>query len=130
MEVAMKIHSMLAIMSMASALALPAVPAWASSGPVGSWRVANGKAVIDIKPCGDNLCGFVASDRNSDSFVGQQVFIDMRPEGDDWSGTIVDLASGQRYAGKISLLDDNRLSVEGCILGGFFCGGQQWSRVD
>jgi len=126
----MKIHSMLAIMSMASALALPVAPAWATPGPVGAWRIANGNAVVDIRPCGENLCGFVASDKDGDSFVGQQVFIDMRPEGDDWSGTIVDLASGQRYAGKISLLDDKKLNVEGCILGGFICGGQQWSRVD
>ena len=126
----MKIHSTLALISMASALALPAIPASATPAPVGAWRVANGNAVIDIRPCGENLCGYVASDTSSDSFVGQQVFIDMRPEGDDWSGTIVDLKNGQRYAGKISLLDDKKLNVEGCIMGGFFCGGQQWSRVE
>lgn len=125
----MKIHSLLATLSMASALALP-VAAWATQGPVGAWRVADGNAVVDIRPCGDDLCGFVASDKTGDASIGRQVFIDMRPEGDDWSGTIVDVTNGQRYAGKISLLDDNRLRVEGCIMGGFICGGQQWSRVN
>jgi uncharacterized protein (DUF2147 family) len=53
----------------------------------------------------------------------------MRPDGEKWTGMITDLTSGQRYAGHIALVDEARLKVEGCIMGGFFCGGQQWSRV-
>lgn len=123
----MKLNSTLTSLSIASILAA-AAPAWASLGPVGEWRIADGNAIVDIRPCGIDLCGYVASDANKDSNVGQQVFT-MRPDGENWSGTIVDLTSGQRYSGHIALIDEAQLKVEGCIMGGFFCGGQEWSRV-
>ncbi|HEY1736144.1 MAG TPA: DUF2147 domain-containing protein [Methylovirgula sp.] len=123
----MKINSILASLSVASVI-IPAAPAWASPGPVGQWRIADGNAIVDIRPCGTDLCGYVASDTSQDSNVGQQVF-NMRPDGEKWTGMITDLTSGQRYAGHIALVDEARLKVEGCIMGGFFCGGQQWSRV-
>lgn len=121
-----KLYSALALLS-GPALALASAAALASSGPVGHWRVADGSAVIDIRPCGENLCGFVASARGS---VGKQIFYNMRPEGDEWSGTIVDVTDGQRYSGHISLVGESTLRVEGCAMGGLFCGDQKWSRVD
>ena len=27
------------------------------------------------------------------------------------------------------MVSDNTLRVEGCVLGGVFCGGQRWTRV-
>ncbi|HEY5226204.1 MAG TPA: DUF2147 domain-containing protein [Methylovirgula sp.] len=124
----MKIHSALALLSMTSALAF-STSAFALPGPVGEWLIADGSAIVNIRPCGDNLCGFVASRKDSESSVGQQVFFDMKPEGGQWSGTIVNVKDGEHYAGHISLVSDTTLKVEGCVLGGIFCGGQQWSRV-
>jgi uncharacterized protein (DUF2147 family) len=127
------IHFTRVTMSMALASLYAAGTAWAAAepvpGPVGIWRIADGSAVVDIRSCGDNLCGYVASTAAPDAPVGQQVFFDMRPEGDQWSGIIVDVSDGQRYTGKISLVSDRTLKVEGCVMGGMFCGGQQWSRV-
>ncbi len=123
-----KVHFPLALLSGASALVmLSSTAALASQGPVGHWRVANGKAIIDIRPCGGNLCGFVASGGEA---VGKQIFYNMRQEGDEWSGTIVDVTDGQRYSGHISLVSGSTLKVEGCALGGLFCGDQKWSRVE
>ncbi len=113
---------------MASALAVSSAPAWASPGPVGEWRIADGNAIVAIKPCGNDLCGYVASDMKQNSSVGQQV-LNMRPDGGEWTGTITDVTSGQRYSGHIALIDEARLKVEGCVIGGFFCGGQEWARV-
>ncbi|MGA3303112.1 MAG: DUF2147 domain-containing protein [Methylovirgula sp.] len=123
----MKIDSILASLSVASVLAASA-PAWASPGPVGEWRIADGNAIVAIKLCGSDLCGYVASDTKQESTVGQQVFT-MRPDGGEWTGTITDVTSGQSYAGRIALIDEARLKVEGCVMGGFFCGGQEWARV-
>ncbi len=53
----------------------------------------------------------------------------MRPDGGEWTGTITDVTSGQSYSGHIALIDEARLKVEGCVMGGFFCGGQEWARV-
>ncbi|MGO9134068.1 MAG: DUF2147 domain-containing protein [Methylovirgula sp.] len=101
----------------------------ASPGPIGQWRVEDGSAVIAIRPCGENLCGYVASGRRSGDAVGQQVFFDMRPQGDRWTVTIVDVSDGQRYSGHISLVSESTLKVEGCAMGGMFCGSQNWSRA-
>ncbi|HTJ03365.1 MAG TPA: DUF2147 domain-containing protein [Methylovirgula sp.] len=123
-----KVHSALALISGASAFVIiSSSVALASQAPVGHWRVASGKAIIDIRPCGENLCGFVASGGDA---VGKQIFFNMKQEGDEWSGTIVDVSDGQRYSGHISLVSDSTLKVEGCALGGLFCGDQKWSRVD
>ncbi len=53
----------------------------------------------------------------------------MRPQGDRWTGTIVDVSDGQRYSGHISLVSESTLKVEGCAMGGMFCGSQNWSRA-
>ncbi len=124
----MKIHSALAPLSMMSILALSA-SAIAFPSPVGEWRTADGSATFNIRPCGENLCGYVASGTDSKSFVGRQVFFNMKPDGRQWDGTIVDITDGEQYAGHISLISDGTLKVEGCVMGGMFCGGQQWSRV-
>jgi|SwirhisoilCB2_FD_contig_31_17171324_length_429_multi_3_in_0_out_0_1 uncharacterized protein (DUF2147 family) len=124
----MKIRSALAPLSTISILALSA-SALAFPSPVGEWRTADGTATVNIRPCGENLCGFVASGTDSSSFVGRQVFFDMKPDGRRWDGTIVDVTDGEHYAGHISLVSEGTLKVEGCVLGGMFCGGQQWSRV-
>lgn len=123
-----KVYFPLALLSGASALMImSSIAALASQGPVGHWRVANGKAIIEIRPCGENLCGFVASGGEA---VGKQIFYNMKQEGDEWSGTIVDVTDGQHYSGHISLVSDSTLKVEGCAMGGLFCGDQQWSRVE
>ena len=37
--------------------------------------------------------------------------------------------NGETYDVNIRLASQNVLHLEGCILGGLFCGGQDWSRV-
>lgn len=103
--------------------------ATASAGPVGEWKIADGTANVAIRPCGENLCGFVSWSKDMGGIVGQQVLIDMRPDGRLWSGTVVNVVDGQKYDARISLLSDSVLRVQGCIVGGLICGDQQWSRV-
>jgi uncharacterized protein (DUF2147 family) len=126
----MKIRSAFAALGCCTpALVFSAVAAVALPGPVGDWRIADGSAVVNIRPCGENLCGFVAPTKDSDPSAGKQVFFDMKPEGAEWSRTILNVKDGERYAGHISLISERTLKVEGCVLGGLLCGGQQWSRV-
>ena len=129
----MKTYVMLALASLAFGLLMSAKPSLASSAPtapVGEWRTADGSTTVAIRPCGSNLCGFVATTTSpQDPMIGRQIFYDMRPNGDAWSGTIVDIQDGQRYSGHISLVGETTLKVEGCVLGGIFCGGERWARV-
>ena len=109
----------------------------------GEWLVANGKARIRISPCGGALCGAISwlqtptkDENNPDpakrnrSLVGTQILRGMRPAGPNrWEGEIYNAENGQIYAGSISITGADMLRVEGCVLGGLICGGENWTRV-
>ncbi|HLH12309.1 MAG TPA: DUF2147 domain-containing protein [Methylovirgula sp.] len=99
------------------------------AGPVGVWQVADGTANVAIRPCGQNLCGFVAWSKDGANLVGREVLIDMKPNGGLWSGVVVNAADGEKYDAHMSLVSSNVLKIEGCVMGGVFCGDQNWSRV-
>jgi uncharacterized protein (DUF2147 family) len=98
-------------------------------GPLGEWRVADGSANVAIRPCGPDLCGFISWTKDPGDVVGREILIDMKPVGALWSGTVLNVVDGQKYDARISLLSDDVLKIEGCAMGGAFCGDQQWSRV-
>ena len=99
--------------------------AWAS--PVGQWVVRDKSARVSIQNCGPNLCGRLSwtSDGND---VGQQILIDMKPDGARWTGTVVDIRNGRKYLAHIALQSDQALRLDGCVLGGLFCDGEVWTR--
>lgn len=99
------------------------------AGPVGEWRIADGSATVAIHDCGGNLCGYVSWARDSDAVVGKPVLIGMKPHGAVWAGSIVNARDGQKYVARISLRGEHTLKIEGCVVGGLICGGQEWSRL-
>ena len=102
------------------------------AAPFGLWRVADGSAVIRIKSCGPALCGFVAGapppGPGEKSVVGQKILLDMRREGAVWRGSIYNIDDGKTYDGEISIGDETRLKIKGCLPGGGLCGGETWKR--
>ena len=100
----------------------------AVASPAGDWRIADGSANVEIRACGSNFCGYVSWAKDTD-LIGKPVLISMRPNGNVWTGLIVNARDGQKYNGRLSLRGEQVLKVEGCVLGGMVCGGQQWSRV-
>jgi len=100
--------------------------------PFGLWRVADGSAVVRIKACGPALCGFVAGapppGPGEKSVVGQQILLDMRRDGAVWRGSIYNIDDGKTYDGEISIADETRLKIKGCLPGGGLCGGETWKR--
>lgn len=113
----------------------------APQGPVGTWRVEDGKAVIRIVDCGGKYWGVVAWEKSpgldkrnpnpalkSRPTLGIPVLLGMtadRPG--QWSGRIYNAEDGQTYESHMTLAGDT-LRVEGCVLG-FMCGGETWSRT-
>jgi uncharacterized protein (DUF2147 family) len=56
-----------------------------------------------------------------------QLFIGMRPQGArKWSGRIYNADDGKTYVSNVTLEDDSKLTVQGCV--GSLCGGETWSR--
>jgi uncharacterized protein (DUF2147 family) len=99
--------------------------------PNGVWLREGGKGTVRISPCGDALCGIVASvkDPESPARVGQKVFYGMVPAGENnWSGHAFNPDDGRTYAGTMALAGNN-LTTSGCVLGGLICKTVHWSRV-
>jgi uncharacterized protein (DUF2147 family) len=103
----------------------------ASAGEVaGVWLHEDGASKVRFAPCGPALCGSIVwlKETTGPAKVGQRVFYDMVPSGDNsWSGKAFEPSSGREYSGKMSLAGD-RLTTSGCVLGGLICKSIVWSR--
>ncbi len=120
-------------------LASPALAA----DPTGEWLVADGSARIRIEPCGNALWGVIAwakdpgKDENnpdpakrSRSVIGMPILLGMKQtEPNRWDGKVYNAENGKTYTSHISLVKDNVLRIDGCILGGLICDGENWTRV-
>jgi uncharacterized protein (DUF2147 family) len=98
---------------------------------VGVWLHEDGGSKVRFAPCGAALCGFISWLKKPDESakVGQRVFYDMVPSGDNaWVGKAFEPSSGKEYSGKMSLSGD-RLTTAGCVLGGLICKSISWTRA-
>ncbi|ETI64861.1 hypothetical protein C100_05110 [Sphingobium sp. C100] len=125
--------------------ALVALPAQAAQPVTGRWATVDGKAIVNIAPCGKQLCGRIekivkptpgrphTDIKNPDPtlrsrpLVGLALLSDFSDAGDIWKGTIYDPESGKSYNSKVSRNGDGTLKVQGCIA--FFCKTQTWTPV-
>ncbi|MEM1343034.1 MAG: DUF2147 domain-containing protein [Pseudomonadota bacterium] len=118
---------------------LAAAPA-AAEGVDGLWRTerqpSGAYIQIRIGPCDgepDQRCGVIegayAGARRD--IVGDEILRGMKRRGPDmWAeGEIIRPGQGTVYSSMMRLTDDGALEVKGCLVGGFFCGGQTWARV-
>lgn len=110
---------------------------------VGEWLVKDGGAQIRIEPCADALWGVIswtrepAVDSNnpdpakrSRPIVGVPILRNMKAAGPNkWEGEVYNAQNGKMYNASITLVSDDVLKIQGCVLGGIFCGGENWTRV-
>jgi uncharacterized protein (DUF2147 family) len=106
---------------------LPATAALAS--PLGEWVVKDKSARVAIKECGPNLCGALSWTTDGQD-LGDPILIDMKPDGERWTGTVVDVRNGRKYLAHIHLQSADALRLDGCVLGGLICDGEVWTRYD
>jgi uncharacterized protein (DUF2147 family) len=109
----------------------------------GTWAREDGSSRIRFANCGSNMCGTISwtnaarkDDKNPDealrsrSTVGVQVFYAMQSSGTNtWSGKAYNPEDGKTYSGKMTLAG-NKLTTQGCALGGLVCKSTSWSRVN
>jgi uncharacterized protein (DUF2147 family) len=97
--------------------------------PLGLWLTAEKEGKVRIEQCGANLCGYSVDAKSNQN--GEQVLINMKPGNDaKWSGRILDPNTGSTYDSTIALQGSDTLRIQGCAMGGMFCGGQTWSRLN
>ncbi|UWU79197.1 DUF2147 domain-containing protein [Bradyrhizobium huanghuaihaiense] len=95
--------------------------------PLGEWESLGAKSTVRIERCGPALCGYALTETSS---RGESVLVNMKPKSHDvWTGSIYSRSSGSTYYGKITL-SSGTLHVEACVIGRFWCSGNDWTRVE
>ena len=106
----------------AAATACVTAPALAGDAS-GVWQRSDGAARVQFSPCGGGLCGTIVwvRDPKGPGKVGQQVFFGMGQAGPNkWTGSAFNPEDGKTYDGSMTLAG-NRLTTQGCALGGMIC---------
>jgi uncharacterized protein (DUF2147 family) len=122
--------------------------AFALADPTGLWLAKDG-AHVSITPCGNGLCGVLASAKSANDpatgapwtdkhnvnpalqirpLVGVPVLMGMKPRGDGrWSGDLYNTDDGKTYSGNLIEIDTKTIRIEGCVA--FLCGGDNLMRI-
>lgn len=119
------------------------VPA-AAADPTGQWLVADHSAIINMALCRGQLWGIISwekshgSDENNPNPVlrrrptlGMPVVLGMQKVAPNrWKGNVYNADDGNSYVTTITMAQPDVLKIEGCVLGGLICSGEQWTRVN
>ena len=121
------------------ALTVP-VSAAAQAAIEGRWANPKRSVIVRVARCGNAWCGTVvqASDKakatarrgGTANLIGTQILSDVQSDGNGvFKGRAFDPKRNLRAPATIRLIGSNTLVVKGCVLGGFICKEQRWSRV-
>ncbi|WP_213980238.1 DUF2147 domain-containing protein [Sphingomonas sp. dw_22] len=131
-------------------LALPllligaATAAWAAppvaDTPIGTWENPKHTIAVRVEQCGNELCGKIvnatpeamadAREAGVTNLIGTQLLRDYRPSGRQrWSGTVYVPDMGRSFSSHIVQSAPNTLRISGCLIAGFLCKSQDWTRV-
>jgi uncharacterized protein (DUF2147 family) len=131
--------------SAAGATAAPQNPAngtWMQNNPdpTGRWMTANHNAVVEISPCGQDICGRIVGmalnpgdpipkDWRGKSQCGMTIFRTApdTPGGSSWTGTILDPRDGDTYHAKITGGKGGQIKLRGYLGLSIFGQTQTWT---
>lgn len=135
----------------AALVGLAVLTSGAQAAPAsGTWLSENGGTKVRITDCGGKLCGKVVwlkdpvgadgkpkTDRHNEDeakrsrpLLGVPVVQGMAPSGaNKWSGQIYNADDGKTYDAHVTVISDNAMSVQGCVLK-ILCKSQKWTRAD
>jgi uncharacterized protein (DUF2147 family) len=134
----------LTLLLFTAALTLGGGAAASAADATGEWARPTGSSKIRISPCGSALCGkliWLKNPRNdtenpdptkrSRPLLGVQIVQSMKPTGkaDQWKGRVYNAEDGKTYTGYIEMPSNNKLKLQGCVLGGLICKGETWTRI-
>ena len=109
------------------------VDAFAATEPVGVWLNDTGRGAIEIKPCGNGLCGHVVwvEDHNDADGCGRQIIGDaIEVSRGVWDGGwIYSPERKRRYDVELTPLDPERLKVVGYAGSKLFSKSMVWTRA-
>ena len=131
----------------AASVLFVSVPAAAAAPDVtGLWLTDDGKGVVEVAPCGRNMCGKIVRvldrrpgipttdvenpdpARRNRPIVGLQVLSGFKPGTNQWEGgQAYDPKKGSSYRSSMRLNRDGSLRITGCVL--VICQSVRWTRT-
>jgi uncharacterized protein (DUF2147 family) len=118
-----------------------------ANGPApitGRWQTDDGKAIIEVAPCGNAMCAKIsrflvtqpaggARDGNnpdkalrSRPLLGVQILSGLRADGSEWKGQGYSPEEGRNFRATVTT-KGNKLNLKGCVA--VFCRTVQWTRA-
>lgn len=128
-----------------AALMLFATPVSAANAIDGRWITHDGKAVVDIAPCGAAHCGTIARVLKPDApgvlrdihnpdarlrdrpIIGLAILTGLAASSGAWHGHIYDPQEGRSYKAVVRANPNGTLKVQGCI--SLFCRTFTWKPL-
>lgn len=107
----------------------------------GVWRNPKDNVRVEIRPCGAAACGTViwaspkaqakAREAGTPSLVGTQVLknLELDERRGVWRGKVFVPELNRNFTGIAEPVDATRLRAKGCVIGGFLCKSQVWTKV-
>ena len=132
------------LLLLSAAALLATTPAMAAAPISGKWMTAEKDSIIEIAPCGTNMCGKISKfltpvqgppfDRNNPNaamrnrpLLGLPILLALKDGGKQWEGNIYDPKKGKTYKSKVYMNPNGTMTVKGCIA--FFCQGFVWTAA-
>ncbi|HET9354555.1 MAG TPA: DUF2147 domain-containing protein [Sphingomicrobium sp.] len=114
---------------------------FADSTPEGRWTNPQGSVTVVISACGEAWCGTVveasakakadAARGGTANLVGTQLMSGFTAAGEGkWKGRLFVPDINFRARAELRMIDQDRLSVRGCMAGKLLCKSQTWTRPD
>ena len=122
---------------------------------LGEWLTEDKVSRIELTECDDALCGHISWIREEDAtneagepvtdvnnpdaamrsrpLVGLRIFHELKPSEDNdslWEGRVYNPENGEMYTASLLPQRDGKLRVKGCILDGWVCKSEIWTRPD
>lgn len=126
----------IALVAAAPALAQPS-----AADAYGVWRNPKDNVRVEIRPCGTAACGTViwasakaqakAREAGTESLVGTQVLknLELDERRGIWRGKVFVPELNRNFTGIAEPVDAKRLRAKGCVIGGFLCKSQIWTKI-
>lgn len=123
-------------MAGSTALAQPA-----PSDTFGVWRNPKDNVRVEIRPCGEAACGTViwatakaqakARAAGTPSLVGTQVLknLELDERRGVWRGKVFVPELNRNFTGIAEPVAAGQLRAKGCVIGGFLCKSQIWTKI-
>jgi uncharacterized protein (DUF2147 family) len=134
----------ISILMLGASAVLAATPVMAAAPISGKWMTTEKDSIIEIAPCGPNMCGRINKfltpvqgppfDRNNPNvemrsrpLLGLPILLALKDGGKQWEGNIYDPKKGKTYKSKVFMNPNGSMTVKGCVA--FFCQSFVWTAV-